>query len=439
MADVKLRDDDEWETIMRKQKEEAERFWRNKALADSDEALARQLAEGSPTTQGSASSQDTYRPRQNDVFDRMLNRSRPFQSPYIKPDHGPSAVGSNAVQHRTPLEREPVFGPLQSRLGSTAQPFGSHVRPEANASRPSKREAGYQMPGAFVDSDDDDDAKGLAASSGDIGGPYGGRDWLPEFGRPSLPSSLTLPQRPAGMGYDRAQPFSSTSMTNTTMSSAMEQARQAALARQRQLSMEYGHGFDNVDLTSPFAELGPARDLLTPDSSKFGIGRPGYVHGGHYYGQPPYTAGSSSLAATINRVNRYDFDNFTDADGNQLNSHLVDYLHDLVDDPRKTEEEIQNLLSNIRPDMDIPQEERGETPEALKYPLYPHQQLALTWMTAMEEGSNKGGILADDMGLGKTISMLAIMASRQASSGVRVRRISPRHPSMCRREKFNIV
>lgn len=36
-------------------------------------------------------------------------------------------------------------------------------------------------------------------------------------------------------------------------------------------------------------------------------------------------------------------------------------------------------------------------------------------MKSMEEGTNKGGILADDMGLGKTISALALMLSRPST------------------------
>jgi SNF2 family DNA or RNA helicase len=109
----------------------------------------------------------------------------------------------------------------------------------------------------------------------------------------------------------------------------------------------------------------------------------------------------------------------TDAAGNPLDDRLTSYIHDVMDDPRKTAEEIQNLLSNIRPDMDIPAEERGETPEALKYSLYTHQQVALKWMSEMEEGTNKGGILADDMGLGKTISTLALMVTRKSTTPVK--------------------
>lgn len=33
----------------------------------------------------------------------------------------------------------------------------------------------------------------------------------------------------------------------------------------------------------------------------------------------------------------------------------------------------------------------------------------------MEDGTNKGGILADDMGLGKTISTLALMLTRPST------------------------
>lgn len=81
-------------------------------------------------------------------------------------------------------------------------------------------------------------------------------------------------------------------------------------------------------------------------------------------------------------------------------------------DSKKTIEEIKELLENIRPDTDLPNDGDEGTPEALKYTLLDHQKLGLTWMKNMEEGKNKGGILADDMGLGKTIQALALMVSR---------------------------
>ncbi|KAH8588528.1 SNF2 family N-terminal domain-containing protein [Bisporella sp. PMI_857] len=88
-----------------------------------------------------------------------------------------------------------------------------------------------------------------------------------------------------------------------------------------------------------------------------------------------------------------------------------DQLDYIMNDPRKTNEEIKSLLENIKPDVDVSPESRDGTPDGLKYPLYEHQKIALTWLKAMESGSNKGGILADDMGLGKTISSLALILS----------------------------
>lgn len=90
---------------------------------------------------------------------------------------------------------------------------------------------------------------------------------------------------------------------------------------------------------------------------------------------------------------------------------------DLTQDQEKmSDKELEELLGNIRPDEDIPLEERQDTVEGLNVNIYHHQQLALKWMQAMEDGSNKGGILADDMGLGKTISAIALMVTRRATT-----------------------
>ncbi|KAG4430417.1 hypothetical protein IFR05_014107 [Cadophora sp. M221] len=102
-----------------------------------------------------------------------------------------------------------------------------------------------------------------------------------------------------------------------------------------------------------------------------------------------------------------------------LDQQRMDQLQYVMNDPRKNAEEIQVLLENIRPDVDLAPEDREGTPEALVYPLYEHQKIALTWMKAMEVGTNKGGILADDMGLGKTISALALIHSRPSDDPAR--------------------
>jgi SNF2 family DNA or RNA helicase len=59
-------------------------------------------------------------------------------------------------------------------------------------------------------------------------------------------------------------------------------------------------------------------------------------------------------------------------------------------------------------------------------PQYEHQKLALTWLKSMEEGTNKGGILADDMGLGKTISALALILTRPPQD--RARKVPAQDP-----------
>ena len=94
----------------------------------------------------------------------------------------------------------------------------------------------------------------------------------------------------------------------------------------------------------------------------------------------------------------------------------VDYL---TNDPTRTTAEIKSLLENIRPDEDLPPENREGTPDGMRWGLMEHQKLGLTWMKNMEEGSNNGGILADDMGLGKTIQALALMLSRKSPDPAR--------------------
>lgn len=71
----------------------------------------------------------------------------------------------------------------------------------------------------------------------------------------------------------------------------------------------------------------------------------------------------------------------------QLIRSYTDYVRH---DPTKTQDEIKALLENIRPDMEIPPEDREGTPDAMVYPLMEHQKLGLAWLKQVEEGKNKG-------------------------------------------------
>lgn len=124
---------------------------------------------------------------------------------------------------------------------------------------------------------------------------------------------------------------------------------------------------------------------------------------------------SSTLSHLINRTNNFDFINGVDDVGNPLNPRFHD-VWSQIQDPAVTGKELEDLLKNIRPDMDIEEKNRERTPAGLKATLYLHQELALSWLKNMEEGTNKGGILADDMGLGKTISMISLMTIRPATA-----------------------
>ncbi|MCJ1224733.1 hypothetical protein MMC12_001378 [Toensbergia leucococca] len=130
-----------------------------------------------------------------------------------------------------------------------------------------------------------------------------------------------------------------------------------------------------------------------------------------YYGQQH----QRSVASTLSKhsINPHDPNN------KELFDRYMERVDYLTHDPTRTSAEIKSLLENIRPDEDLPPENREGTPEAMTFPLFEHQKLGLAWMKSMEEGSNKGGILADDMGLGKTVQALALLVSRKSNDPTR--------------------
>lgn len=136
------------------------------------------------------------------------------------------------------------------------------------------------------------------------------------------------------------------------------------------------------------------------------------------------SAVGNALAHIIESTSMYDYAAGVDAYGNPLSNRVASFFEDTdpYADPSVTKKDLEDLLKNIEPDVEVPEGLQGETPAALAdgVRLYKHQTIALTWMKKMEDGTNKGGILADDMGLGKTISTLSLIHERKAESRPKV-------------------
>jgi SNF2 family DNA or RNA helicase len=84
-----------------------------------------------------------------------------------------------------------------------------------------------------------------------------------------------------------------------------------------------------------------------------------------------------------------------------------------------TKEELRKLMENIQPDDATKIANEEDVPvEGLTIKLKPYQFAGLEWLQKMENGSNKGGILADDMGLGKTVQAISLMVSNRSEDPV---------------------
>ena len=75
-------------------------------------------------------------------------------------------------------------------------------------------------------------------------------------------------------------------------------------------------------------------------------------------------------------------------------------------------EGIKNLMESIKV-IEFEEEGLAKTPSELSISLLKHQRIGLSWMLKLEEGPNKGGILADDMGLGKTVQAISLILANK--------------------------
>ncbi|KAL2845658.1 SNF2 family N-terminal domain-containing protein [Aspergillus pseudoustus] len=126
----------------------------------------------------------------------------------------------------------------------------------------------------------------------------------------------------------------------------------------------------------------------------------------------PHISGGGPVGRALNGL----LEHFS---GQPLSARDIENLYEYGTDSKQLNEEIKQLLETIRPDIEIPVENREGTPDALKCTLLEHQKLGLAWMKSKEECDQKGGILADDMGLGKTIQAISLMVSRPSSDSER--------------------
>lgn len=273
-------------------------------------------------------------------------------------------------QRANARQRQP--GSAQQHLGSSgwSGPTGS-----PHLGNPSPLPSSYAMPGAYDSTWDD---------------PFNSRS-LGSTPQPTLPSQQLgyYPMNPTQTNFAG---FGGARTINRTPGQFPHPSGSNG-------SAYYGANPINFELAAPYDRFNSAAALL---------------HG------PPTLQSQGSLSGIINRTSNIDYVNGLDGFGNPLSQRIGEYIQDAIHDTRVSDKELDDLLQNIRPDMDIPEKNRGGTPAGLKSALYAHQEVALTWMKKMEDGTNKGGILADDMGLGKTISALALMISRPSKSRPKV-------------------
>ncbi|KAI1337130.1 SNF2 family N-terminal domain-containing protein [Xylariaceae sp. FL0016] len=375
-----------------------------KQQADRDAMAARQL-HNQINSLGSASTSVT--PSGPTAFDRIQHYTPANdynQNVKTESASTPSDALNSPLRSRIPshIKSEPHPPPTSSNFGQHFGSGPSSVRFEGGQTWP-------KMPGAFEDSDDESSViKPEPSGSYNRNVPHS----QPLYGGNGFSSASSLPGRDvsnhAGVA---ALHRNSRIKTEDSGKNAYGNVGGRQLSNNSMFLNQVGYGV-------------PAGSNSSSAWNGMPHARPGFLQNGAAFGQLDSSLGfytntpglhrpASSLNDIISRTGLFDFENGLDDLGNPLDP-FIRSLHGDMYGTHVDEEEIKALFSNIRPDVDITEEDRNETPKELKCPLYKHQRLALAWMKRMEaDDKKKGGILADDMGLGKTISSLALLVSNK--------------------------
>ncbi|KAJ3486203.1 hypothetical protein NLG97_g6665 [Lecanicillium saksenae] len=234
---------------------------------------------------------------------------------------------------------------------------------------------------------------------------------------PGSENRLNIPGRPLPTAAELARQHRDRAEMRLRIQQ-VEHARQMAM-----LSQQRGHRMPvqlpgGMPQQPPLPGAFPGTDFSWASQSNPSGSQPPHVLGSTTWGSVGGMGTGFTMSDIINRTSAFSYGSAASGFGMPAMSDRMRNFLDLTgeDQDKMTDKELEELLGNIRPDQEIPLGERQEKVEGLKVNIYHHQQLALKWMQSMEEGTNKGGILADDMGLGKTISTLALMVTRRATT-----------------------
>lgn len=290
--------------------------------------------------------------------DQTQSFGMPQQTPYIKPELGPS-------QQQLVQRSRPSTGVVDLTASDDEDEDIAEIAP--NNFTPSRRP-------------ERTDVKDLYGMSS----------------RQATPGTYPMPGAyPMPGGYPTPSMNSAQSVYNQRNAADERVRQQYGAMRGAQLAMQNAIGGVKYAASSVSGQLGELNSLINGSSSRpYDLDRDDLVYGSA--AQRPLGFDPQDPYAGQDALYKHRFDT------------IASY------DPAKTKEEINTLLENIRPDEEMPAHLRVQTPESMAIKLHKYQELGLTWLKNCEEGSNKGGILADDMGLGKTIQMLSLLVTRRS-------------------------